>query len=117
MQYSTNYDPCKQVFLVHVKTLPAEDIEVIIGDNLAAHMSPFVTQLCAVNNIRFCFLPENSTHLAAPGHDTYRAYVKVVAGDPEGVEGGLRLQKHQLCDIAETGIPKGSEPADAERLL
>lgn len=29
-------------------------------------MSPYVTQLCAANNVRFCFLPENSTHLLQP---------------------------------------------------
>ncbi len=54
------------MFLVHVSSLPPEDIKVLIGDNLAAHMSPFVTELCAKHNIRFCFLPENSTHILQP---------------------------------------------------
>lgn len=54
------------VLLVHVSTLPPEDIKVIIGDNLAAHLSPFVTELCAQHNIRFIFLPENSTHFLQP---------------------------------------------------
>lgn len=55
-----------QVFLVHIQTLPPEDIKVLIGDNLAAHLSPDVLKLCQENNIRFCFLPENSTHLMQP---------------------------------------------------
>jgi hypothetical protein len=54
------------VFLLHVKKLPKEDIKVLIGDNLAAHLSPYVTDLCAIHNIRFVFLPENSTHLLQP---------------------------------------------------
>jgi hypothetical protein len=54
------------MFLAHIKSLPAKDIKVIIGDNLAAHMSPYVTELCAANNVRFCFLPENSMHLLQP---------------------------------------------------
>jgi hypothetical protein len=56
----------KKVFLVHVNTLPPDDVKVIIGDNLAAHLSPYVTELCAAHNIRFLFLPENSTHLLQP---------------------------------------------------
>jgi hypothetical protein len=39
---------------------------VLLGDNLAAHLSPYVTSLCEENNIRFCFLPENSTHILQP---------------------------------------------------
>jgi hypothetical protein len=46
--------------------LPANKVKVLIGDNLAAHMSPTVTCLCQENNIRFIFLPENSTHLLQP---------------------------------------------------
>jgi hypothetical protein len=42
----------RDVFLKHIRTLPQEDTKVIIGDNLAAHLSPFVTDLCRKNNIR-----------------------------------------------------------------
>lgn len=56
----------KQVFIKWLARLPKEDIKVIIGDNLAAHLSPYVTQLCQQHNVRFCFLPENSTHLLQP---------------------------------------------------
>lgn len=41
-------------------------MKVLIGDNLAAHMAPQVTALCEQHNIRFIFLPENSTHLLQP---------------------------------------------------
>lgn len=51
---------------MHIGTLPPEDIKVLIGDNLAAHLSPEVLKLCQENNIRFCFLPENATHLMQP---------------------------------------------------
>lgn len=42
----------KQVFIRHIKTLPKDDIKVIIGDNLAAHLSPYVTMLCELHNVR-----------------------------------------------------------------
>jgi hypothetical protein len=41
-----------QVFLPHIQKLPEEDIKVLIGDNLAAHLSPVVTDLCQQHNIR-----------------------------------------------------------------
>jgi hypothetical protein len=45
--------PCKQVFLPHVqRTLPTNEVKVLLGDNLAAHLSPYVTSLCEKNNIR-----------------------------------------------------------------
>jgi hypothetical protein len=54
------------VFLRHIRNLPKEEVKVLIGDNLAAHLSPVVTELCEENNVRFIFLPENSTHLLQP---------------------------------------------------
>lgn len=56
----------KVVFIEHIKTLPRDSMKVIIGDNLAAHLSPYVTMMCEKHNIRFVFLPENSTHLLQP---------------------------------------------------
>jgi hypothetical protein len=38
----------------------------LLGDNLAAHLSPVVIELCKKHNVRFIFLPENSTHLLQP---------------------------------------------------
>ena len=48
------------------KHYPREDIKVLIGDNLRAHMSPTVLRTCEDHNIRFMFLPENSTHILQP---------------------------------------------------
>jgi hypothetical protein len=55
-----------KVFLRHVqRTLPREDIKLLLGDNLAAHLSPYVTSLCEENNIRlvlyqyrYCTVPK-----------------------------------------------------------
>jgi len=43
-----------------------EEIKVLIGDNLRAHLSPTVLSTCERHNIRFVFLPENSTHIMQP---------------------------------------------------
>ncbi len=40
-----------QVFLPYIQKLPEDDIKVLIGDNLAAHLSPVVTDLCQQHNI------------------------------------------------------------------
>lgn len=39
---------------------------VMIGDNLASHVSPSVIESCEKNNISFILLPPNSTHLTQP---------------------------------------------------
>ena len=39
---------------------------VLIGDNLASHISPSVIETCEKNNISFTLLPPNSTHLTQP---------------------------------------------------
>lgn len=39
---------------------------VIIGDNLCSHLSLKVIEQCEENDVRFCFLPPNSTHLTQP---------------------------------------------------
>ncbi|XP_050313649.1 jerky protein homolog-like [Anthonomus grandis grandis] len=40
--------------------------KAIIGDNLASHLSEAVIKKCKEKNIRFIFLPANSTHLTQP---------------------------------------------------
>ena len=40
--------------------------KVLIGDNLSSHFSASVIKACEANNIRFCCLPPNSTHLTQP---------------------------------------------------
>lgn len=53
-----------QHFLPKVRHIPGR--KVIIGDNLAAHLSLNVLKLCQENNISFIFLPPNSTHFLQP---------------------------------------------------
>jgi hypothetical protein len=53
-------------FLPYIVSLLADKVNVLTGDNLAAHMSQTVTCLCREHNIRFIFLPENSAHLLQP---------------------------------------------------
>lgn len=40
--------------------------KLLIGDNLASHLTPHVVQRCSEMDIRFVFLPKNSTHLCQP---------------------------------------------------
>ncbi|KAJ8968606.1 hypothetical protein NQ317_015892 [Molorchus minor] len=40
--------------------------DILLGDNLSSHLSAEVVSLCNDNNIRFVFLPGNSTHLTQP---------------------------------------------------
>ena len=56
----------RSLFLRHIRTLPHEEPKVLIGDNLAAHFSPYVIAKCEEHNVRFVFLPENSTQLLQP---------------------------------------------------
>lgn len=43
-----------------------DGVKVLIGDNLSSHLSSEVVSLCNKQNIRFVFLPGNSTHLTQP---------------------------------------------------
>lgn len=40
--------------------------KVIIGDNLSSHLSPNIIKWCDDNDMRFVFLPANTTHLLQP---------------------------------------------------
>lgn len=43
-----------------------EGTKIIIGDNLASHVSINIVKLCKLHNIKFVLLPANSTHLTQP---------------------------------------------------
>ena len=54
-----------KIILPYFKDLPPGP-KVLIGDNLASHLSSFVITECDKNNIRFILLPPNSTQLTQP---------------------------------------------------
>lgn len=54
-----------RIIIPYFKSLP-EGPRVLIGDNLASHLSMGVIQKCEENNIRFLLLPPNSTHMTQP---------------------------------------------------
>uniref|UniRef100_A0A1B6GCB9 DDE-1 domain-containing protein n=1 Tax=Cuerna arida TaxID=1464854 RepID=A0A1B6GCB9_9HEMI len=43
-----------------------DGVKYLIGDNLASHLSIDMVKKCEDNNIKFIFLPKNSTHLTQP---------------------------------------------------
>lgn len=53
-----------RILLPHFKTLRGK--KVLIGDNLASHISLHVLQSCEDNDIHFVLLPPNATHLLQP---------------------------------------------------
>ncbi|KAJ8931355.1 hypothetical protein NQ314_015764 [Rhamnusium bicolor] len=57
-------DWVKTIAVPYLKNLPGQ--KVLIGDNLTTHLSPEAITLCQQYNIRFAFLPSNSTHLTEP---------------------------------------------------
>jgi hypothetical protein len=42
----------RDVFVPYIRRLPLEETKVILGDNLSAHLSPYVTDLCTKYNVR-----------------------------------------------------------------
>ncbi|CAI6357713.1 unnamed protein product [Macrosiphum euphorbiae] len=52
------------IIIPHFRRL--EGTKVVIGDNLASHISVNIVKLCKQQNIKFVFLPANSTHLTQP---------------------------------------------------
>lgn len=57
-------DWVKTVAIPYLKKMDGE--KVLIGDNLQSHLSLEAIELCMKYNIRFVFLPKNSTHLTQP---------------------------------------------------
>ncbi|XKL67637.1 hypothetical protein PGB90_003128 [Kerria lacca] len=53
-----------KLLLPYLKKL--DEKKVMIGDNLASHITFSITKKCEQNNIRFVLLPPNSTHLLQP---------------------------------------------------
>lgn len=50
----------EKVFLKYLNSnIPKEELKVLIADNLGAHISQRVMELCKQNNIRQCCRPRN----------------------------------------------------------
>ncbi len=39
------------------REIPRDEVKVLLGDNLAAHLSPYVTSLCKEHNVRYVRYP------------------------------------------------------------
>lgn len=57
-------DWIKTVIIPRLRNI--EGTKVLIGDNLSSHISLEVIQLCELYDIKFVFLPPNSTHMLQP---------------------------------------------------
>jgi len=57
-------DWIKTISIPYLSKLPG--IICLIGDNLSSHLSTDSISLCKMHNIKFIFLPTNSTHLTQP---------------------------------------------------
>lgn len=55
-----------KVITPYVKTLPANEWKMVIGDNLPSHFSFDLVKLCNKHKIRIAFFPPNSTGLLQP---------------------------------------------------
>jgi len=98
------------VIVSYCDTLPPEDIKVVVGDNLSCHLSPFVTELCEQKNIKFIFLPENSTNIMQPlDVSVFRAM--------KGRWGDLLRDWKDFGTEEFATIPKSSFPGLLARLL
>jgi len=60
----TFYDWFITTFLTAVRK--QDGPKVLIGDNLSSHLDEDIVTECENNNVRFIFLPPNSTHLTQP---------------------------------------------------
>ena len=63
-----------KLFLKHVQEKPGK--KLLIGDNLASHLSYDVIETCKNNNIQFVCLPANATHLMQPLDLSYFSSLK-----------------------------------------
>lgn len=57
-------DWVRTIAIPHLKKLDGK--KILIGDNLASHVSMEIIRLCLEHDIHFIYLPANSTHLTQP---------------------------------------------------
>lgn len=56
----------RRIALPYFSKYDKEVKKVMIGDNLASHISPFILEECKKNSITFILLPPNSTGITQP---------------------------------------------------
>ncbi|KAJ4429217.1 hypothetical protein ANN_26220, partial [Periplaneta americana] len=128
----------QKYFLPAAKKL--EEKKILIADNLSSHVSLEVLRFCQVHDIRFIFLPANSTHLLQPLGATVFAPLKKVwrkilsdwritnVGRKEGVIAKVRFPKllrklmmelsKNVSENLKSGFKKtGIFPLDKEEVL
>nr|XP_034836309.1 uncharacterized protein LOC117992707 [Maniola hyperantus] len=76
--------------------------KVVIGDNLASHINPKIVKICEENNIRFVFLPPNSSHLTQPLDVCYFGPLKKIWRNI--------LTDYKIRNPAETSVNKSHFP-------
>ncbi|XP_046689276.1 MFS-type transporter clz9-like [Homalodisca vitripennis] len=59
-------DRFRKVALPYFKKFDKDATKVMIGDNLASHISPWIIEECKSHNIKFLLLPPNSTYYTQP---------------------------------------------------
>lgn len=57
-------DWVESIAIPHLSKL--DGVKILLGDNLASHLNVDVIKICLDHNIKFVFLPTNSTHLTQP---------------------------------------------------
>ena len=56
----------RKIAMPYFRKFDKDAVKVLIGDNLASHISPYILEECKKNNIKFVLLPPNSTHYTQP---------------------------------------------------
>lgn len=127
-------DWVESIAIPYLKNL--EGVKILLGDNLASHLSLDVTKVCEENNIKFVFLPSNSTHLTqpldvaffGPLKQAWRSILEKWKQGPGRMEASLPKDKFppllkDLCaSLKESNVLAGFKkcgvfPLDRERVL
>lgn len=127
----------RKIAIPYFKKFDKDAVKVIIGDNLASHISLDIINECKINNIKFVLLPPNSTHFTQPLDVAFFRPLKVkwrqtLSDWKEKNRGTIpkdrfpRLLKKCIEDMGEENIAKnlisgfrgsGISPLDREQVL
>lgn len=127
----------RKIALPYFKKFDKEAGKVMLGDNLASHISPWIIEECEKNNVKFVLLPPNSTHYTQPLDVAFFRPLKIkwrqTLGEWKSKNRGTvskdkfpRLLKKCIEDMGEDNIRKniksgfqgaGIVPLDREQVL